>query len=501
MAKCWKKSLNGHATVVGWSRDRRLTVKLFYVDVSAKMAKFKKKLLNGRQWLEVTRLSTDCQTTFSRRFNQNGKIWRKSRRTVTRQSTEVTRPSADCQTTLFRRYSKNGKILKKVAERSRNSRRRSRDRRLTVKQPYFDVTAKMAKFLKKSLNGHATVDGGHAIVNRLSNNFFSTFQPKWQTFEKSRWTVRRQSSEVTRPSADCQTTLFRRYSKNGKIFKKVTERSRDSRRRSHDRRLTVNQLYFDIAAKMARFLKSRWKVTWQSSEITRPLADYQTTFFDVSTKMAKCWKKSLNGHATVVGWSRDRRLTVKLFYVDVSAKMAKFKKSCWTVDSGWRSRDRWPTIKQPFLDVSIKMAKFWKKSPDGQATVDGGHATVGWLLNNIISTLQQKWQNFDKSRWTVTQQSTEITQPSAECQTTLFWRFSKNGKILKKVAERSRDSRRKSRDRRLTVKQPYFDVTAKLAKFWRKSLNGHATVVGGHATVGWLSINFISTCQQKWQNF
>ena len=43
-------------------------------------------------------------------------------------------PSANRQTILFRCFSKKYKILKKVAERPRDSRRRSRNRRQTVKQ-------------------------------------------------------------------------------------------------------------------------------------------------------------------------------------------------------------------------------------------------------------------------------------------------------------------------------------------------------------------------------
>ena len=76
--------------------------------------------------------------------------------------------------------------MKKVAERSRDSGRRSRDRRPTVKQRFLDVSSNKKKFVKKSLNGHATVVGGHATVGRLSNNVFWTFQAIWENFEKSR---------------------------------------------------------------------------------------------------------------------------------------------------------------------------------------------------------------------------------------------------------------------------------------------------------------------------
>ena len=268
-----------------------------------------------------------------------------------REWSEVTRPSADCQTTFFRRFKQLETNLKKVVERSRDSGRRSRDRRLTVKQHFLDVSSNLGKFWKKSLNGHARVVGGHATISRLSNNVFSTFQANkkifwkkslnghvtvvggratvgrlsnndfstfqaiWENFEKSRWTVTRQWSEVTRPSADCQTIFFGRFKQFGKILKKVA-----------------------------------WTVTRQRSEVTQPSADCQTTFF-------------------------------------------------WT--------------------------------------------------------FQAIWENFEKSRWTVTRQWSEVTRPSADCQTTFFGRFKQLENFLKKVAERSRDSGRRSRGCRPTVKQRF----------------------------------------------
>ena len=98
--------------------------------------------------------------------------------------------------------------------------------------------------------------------------------------------------------------------------------------------------------------------------VTRPSATVKQFYFDVSAKMAKFFFKLLNGHATVVGRSRDRRLTVKQFYFNVSAKMTKF----------------------------------WKKSLNGHATVFAGYATVGRLSNNFFFTFQPKWQNFEKIR-------------------------------------------------------------------------------------------------------
>ena len=156
--------------------------------------------------------SSDSSLAFKQIFNDYGEIWKESRWKVTQLLSEVRRPSADCQSTFSRRFKPSGILL------------------------------------KKSLNGHATVVGGHATVGRLSNNVFLTFQAIRKKFEKSRWTVTRQWSEVTRPSADCQTTFFGRFKQLEKNLKKVAERSRDSGRRSRDRRLTVKQRFLDVSS-------------------------------------------------------------------------------------------------------------------------------------------------------------------------------------------------------------------------------------------------------------
>ena len=70
-----------------------------------------------------------------------------------------------------------------------------------------------------------------------------------------------------------------------------------------------------------------------------------------------------------------------------------------------------------------------EESNRSHATVNGGHANVDRLSNNVLGRLKQF------------------------------------GKILKKVAERSGDSIRWSRDRRLTVKQRFLDVSSDLGKF------------------------------------
>ena len=183
----------------------------------------------------IGRLSNNDFSTFQAIWN----FFEKSRWTVTWQWSEVTRLSADCQTTIFRRFKQLEIFLKKVAERSRDSGRRSRDRRPTVKQRFLDVSSDLGKFWKKSLNGHATV------------------------------------VEVTRPSADCQTTFFGRFKQLEKNLKKVAERSRDSGRRSRDRRLTVKQRFWTFQAIRKLFVKTHRRDTRQWSVVTRLSADFQ----------------------------------------------------------------------------------------------------------------------------------------------------------------------------------------------------------------------------------
>ena len=171
---------------------------------------------------------------------------------------------------------------------------------------------------RKSLTDHVTVVGGHASVGWLSNNVLWTFQAIRIFFEKSRWTVTRQWSEVTRPSADRQTTFFGRFKQFWKILKKITERSRDSGRGSRDRRPTVKQ-----------------------------------RFLDVSSDLGKFWKKSLNGHATVVEVTRPSADCRTTFF----RRFKQFGRILKTVaersrNSGRRSRDHRPTVKQRFLEVS-----------------------------------------------------------------------------------------------------------------------------------------------------
>ena len=146
--------------------------------------------------------------------------------------------------------------------------------------------------------------------------------------------------------------------------------------------------------------------------------------------------------------------------------------------------------KNVFWTFQAIRTNFEKKSLNGHATVVGGHATVGRLSNIVFYTFQAIGKFFEKSHWTVTRQWSEVTWPSADCQRTFFGRFKQLRNFLKKVTERSRDSGRRSRDRRPTVKQRFLDVSSNKKFFWKKSLNGHATIIGGQATVGWLSSTF-----------
>ena len=130
----------------------------------------------------------------------------------------------------------------------------------------------MSRFRKKSLNGHATVAGGHAIVGRLSNNVFPTFQLIRKYFEKSLWTITRQWSGVTRPLADCQTTFFSMFQEIRKFFEKCC-----------------------------------WTVTRQWSEVPWPSAESQTTFVRCFKQIGKVLREFAERSRNSCG--RDRRVT------------------------------------------------------------------------------------------------------------------------------------------------------------------------------------------------
>ena len=137
-------------------------------------------------------VNTTVYLDVSKRFDEN---FEKSRWTVTRQWLRSRDRRPICQTTFFRRFKRFGKILKKVAERSRDS------------------------------------GWGHATVGRLSRHtFFGRFIAIWENCWKKSLNGHASWIEVTRPSADCQTTFFWTYPKRFGIWfwKKSQERSRHS---------------------------------------------------------------------------------------------------------------------------------------------------------------------------------------------------------------------------------------------------------------------------------
>ena len=82
---------------------------------------------------------------------------------------------------------------------------------------------------------------------------------------------------------------------------------------------------------------------------------------------------------------------------------------------------------------------------------------MGRLSNNVFSTFEAIWKNFEKSHLTVSRMWSEVARPSADCQTTFVGRSKQFGIFMKKVTERSGDSGRRSRHRLSTVKQRFFD--------------------------------------------
>ena len=146
-------------------------------------------------------------------------------------------------------------------------------------------------------------------------------------------------------------------------------------------------------------------VTRQRSGVTQPSADCQTTFLDVSSNLGNFWKKTLNGHATVIGdQATIGRLSNNVFRTFQHLEIFLKKVAERSRDSGRSSRDRRLTVKQRFLDVSSYLGKFWKKTLNGHATVIGGHATIGRLSNNVLRRFKQITNFFEESRWTVTWQ-------------------------------------------------------------------------------------------------
>ena len=86
---------------------------------------------------------------------------------------------------VFGRFKQFGKILKKVAERSRDSGRRSRYHRPTIKQRVLGRFKQFGKILKKVAE-RSRESGRRSRYHRPTVNVFSTFQAIWENFEKKR---------------------------------------------------------------------------------------------------------------------------------------------------------------------------------------------------------------------------------------------------------------------------------------------------------------------------
>ena len=275
----------------------------------------------------VKRLFTGFQTNFQRLWRNMERKPLKSHATVVGGQATVGRLSIN----VFSTFQAIRNFVEEVAERSRDSGRRSSNCRPTVKQRFFDVSSNLKFFQKVAERSR---DSGRRSRDRrltVKQRFFGRFKQLEKNLKKSRWTVTRQWSEVTRPSADCQTTFFGRFKQLEKNLKKVAERSRDSGRRSRDRRLTVKQRFWTFQAIWENFEKSRWTVTrqWLGSRDRRPTVKQR--FLDVSSDLGKFWKKSLNGPATVVEVTRPSgRLSNNVCWT-LQAIRKIFEKSHWTV--------------------------------------------------------------------------------------------------------------------------------------------------------------------------
>ena len=137
-----------------------------------------------------------------------------------------------------------------------------------------------------------------------SGDFQRKFFRRFKQLGKFSKKVAQRSRDSGWRSCDRRPTVkqrFWRFKQLGKFLKKVTERSRDSGWRSRDRRPTVEQRILTFQAIRKNFDESHGTVTRQWSEVTRLSADCQTTFFQRFKQLEECLKKSLNGHATVIG--------------------------------------------------------------------------------------------------------------------------------------------------------------------------------------------------------
>ena len=390
-----------------------------------------------------SRVTTDhCRVTLRWVFTKSFQIaWNVQKRclTVSRRSRDLRPLSRDRSATFFKIFSNclkrqknvvwqsaDGRVtstivawrfkqleifLRKVAERSRDSGRRSRDRRPTVKQRFLDVSSDLGKFWKKSLNGHATV------------------------------------VEVTQPSADCQTTFFGRFKQFENFLKKVAERSRDSGRRSRDRRPTVKQRFLDVSSDLGKFWKKSLNGHATMVEVTRPSADCQTTFFGrfktFFKKISNCLKRPKN----VVWQSADGRVTSTTvawpfsdFFQNFPKSLETSKKRCLTVGRRSRdlrplSRDRSATFFKKFSNCLKRPKNVVWQSADGRVT----STIVAWPFSDFFQNFPKSLETSKKRCLTVGRRSRDLRPLSRDRSATFFKKFSNCLKRPKNVVWQSAD--------------------------------------------------------------
>ena len=174
-------------------------------------------------------------------------------------------------------------------------------------------------------------------------------------------------------------------------------------------------------------------------------------------------KSPLNGQATVLGGHAIRWITVKQRYFWCFKQFGKFfwKKSL-------NVTRQWSEVTRPLDDCQTtffrrfkRFGKILKKVPERHATVVGGHATVVWLSNNVFFRRFKRFEKiFENKSLKVTREWSEVTRPLYDCQATFFLTF----QAIREIS-------------------------------WKQVPEGHAGVVGGHATVGWLLSNVFLTFQ------
>ena len=360
----------------------------------------------------------------------------------------VTRPSGNCQITFLDVSSDKEIFWKKVAELSRDSGRRSRDRRPTVKQRFLDVSSDLRKF------------------------------------EKSRWTVTRQWSEVTRLSADCQTTIFRRFKTFFKFFSNclkrpkkrcltVSRRSRDLRPLSRDRSATFFKIFLNR-------LKRPKNVVWQSADgrvtpttVAWPFSD----FFQNFPKSLENVQKPLFDSRPTVAWpqplSRDRSAT---FFKIVPNRLKRPKNVVW------QSADGRVTSDHCRVTVQRRFSNFFLIAWNVQKTLFDSQPTVAWPPTTVAWPFSDFFQNFPKSLETSKKRCLTVGRRSRDpnhCRVTVQRLFSKLSQIVpKNVVWQSADGRVTSDHCRVTVQRLF-------SKIFLIAWNVQQTLFDSRPTVAW----------------